>query len=169
VSVRPQSAAPNPKPRRSAATACPIARNITQRTCDSSKQPALLLPRHVPWQVPPPAISQLQYPQSILHGTPEHVHITNYCCSAVMNRTAVAYFADVSEFISFKDRLRYLNGGHGVVLWVSENNRKLWSYRTILLLYCGLIGPSWGQHSEIWGIVSAYHVLWDRILLTGCT
>ena len=61
VQVLPQNAAPNPKRRRSAATACPTTDNITQMTCHCSKQPALLLP-----QAPPPAISQLPYPQSIL-------------------------------------------------------------------------------------------------------
>jgi hypothetical protein len=33
----------------------------------------------------------------------------------------------------------------------------------------GLIRLSSGQQSALWGTVSAYHVLWDPILLTGCT
>jgi len=33
----------------------------------------------------------------------------------------------------------------------------------------GLIRPSSGQHSEMWGTISAYYVLWNPILLTRCT
>jgi len=32
---------------------------------------------------------------------------------------------------------------------------------------CGLIRPSSGQHLEVRGTISAYHVLWDPILLQG--
>ena len=39
----------------------------------------------------------------------------------------------------------------------------------IVATYFGLIRPSAGQHSAIWGTISTYHVLWDHILLTGCT
>jgi len=35
--------------------------------------------------------------------------------------------------------------------------------------YFCLIRPSSGQNLEIWGTISAYHVLWDPILLTRCT
>jgi len=38
----------------------------------------------------------------------------------------------------------------------------------IVATYFGLIRPSSCQRSEIWGTISAYHVLWDPILLTRC-
>jgi hypothetical protein len=81
-------------------------------------------------------------------------------CSGLLCRRCRVY--------KLKYRICYLNGGHRVVLWLWE----LYSYRqntTILLLNCSPIGPSWGQHSEIWGTVSTYRLLWDPILPTGCT
>ena len=52
----------------------------------------------------PPSVNSNIHNRStaVLHGTPEHVHSTIYCCSVAMNRTAVACFADVSEFVSLK-------------------------------------------------------------------
>jgi len=43
---------------------------------------------------------------------------------------------------------------------------------TNLSIFCGkmfgLIRPSWGQRSKIWGTVSVYNVLWYPILFTRC-
>jgi len=60
--------------------------------------------------------------------------------------------------------LRYLK------LRQANNITTVYKYWYFIVATCfRFIRQSSGQHSEIWCTISVYHVLWDPILLTGCT